>query len=89
MELFKIEWKKTASKEMKQLPQKAILKALSIVENLSTDPFPVDSKKLSGTNHTYRVRFGNYRLIYNVLDQVLIIEVIRVGHRKNAYRNLP
>lgn len=88
MALYKIEWKRTATKELKQLPKNAILKALSIVQELSTDPHPNASIKLSGTDHTYRIRFGDYRLIYNVMDQVLIIEVIRVGHRKDVYRNL-
>jgi mRNA interferase RelE/StbE len=78
MALYKIEWKRSATKELRQLPKNAILKALSIVEELSNDPHPNTSKKLSGTDNTYRVRFGDYRIIYNVMDQVLIIEVIRV-----------
>ncbi len=89
MALYKIEWKRAATKELKQLPKNAILKALSIVDELTTDPHPIASRKLSGTDHTYRIRFGDYRLVYNVMDQVLIIEVIRVGHRKSVYRNLP
>jgi mRNA interferase RelE/StbE len=89
MALYKIEWKRSAKKELEQLPKNAILKALSIVETLANDPHPNDSIKMSGTDHTYRIRFGNYRLIYNVMDQILIIEVIRVGHRKDVYRNLP
>jgi mRNA interferase RelE/StbE len=89
MALYKIEWKRSATKELRQLPKNAILKALSIVEELTNDPHPNTSKKLSGTDNTYRVRFGDYRIIYNVMDQVLIIEVIRVGHRKDIYRNLP
>ncbi len=88
MALYKIEWKRSATKELKHLPNNAILKALSIVETLTTNPHPNASKKLSGTDHTYRIRFGDYRLIYDVMDQVLIIEVIRVGHRKDVYRNL-
>ena len=89
MALYSIEWKRSALKELKQLPKNIIPKALSIAEELTTNPHPQSSKKLSGTDHTYRIRFGDYRLIYNVMDQVLIIEVIRIGHRKNVYRNLP
>jgi mRNA interferase RelE/StbE len=89
MALYKIEWKRSATKELKQLPKNAIQKALSIVEELTNNPHPNSSKKLSGTDSTYRIRFGNYRMVYNVMDQVLIIEVIRIGHRKDVYRNLP
>ena len=88
MALYKIEWKRSAAKELKQLPKNAIQKALSKVEELSTDPHPKSSRKLSGTDHTYRIRFGDYRLFYNVMDQVLIIGVIRIGHWKSVYRNL-
>jgi mRNA interferase RelE/StbE len=82
MALYNIEWKRSATKELKQLPKNAILKALSIVEELTNNPHPNASKKLSGTDHTYRIRFGDYRLVYNVMDQLLIIEVIR--HHKHA-----
>jgi mRNA interferase RelE/StbE len=42
-------------------------------------------KKLVGTLHTYRIREGNYRVIYEVLEKKLIVEIVRVGHRKDVY----
>jgi len=89
MALYNIEWKRSATKELKRLPKNAIIKALSIVEELTNEPHPNASQKLSGTDNHYRIRFGDYRIFYNVMDQVLIIEVIRIGHRKDVYRNLP
>lgn len=89
MASFEIRWKRSAGKELKKLPQSAIGRILPVVEALATDPTPVNSLKLSGAEHTYRVRIGDYRLIYNVLNRILTIEVIRVGHRKDVYRNLP
>jgi len=53
MALYKIEWKRSAAKELKQLPKNTILKALSIAEDLSTNPHPKSSMILSGTDHTY------------------------------------
>ena len=76
MALYKIEWKRSAAKELKQLTKSAILKALSIVEELTNNPHPNTSKKLSGTDNTYRIRFGNYRMIYNVMDQMLVSALI-------------
>ena len=76
MALYRIEWKRSAAKELKQLPKNAIQKALSIVEELTNNPHPNTSKKLSGTDNTYRIRFGNYRMIYNVMDQMLVSALI-------------
>ncbi|MDX9789031.1 MAG: type II toxin-antitoxin system RelE/ParE family toxin [Desulfobacterales bacterium] len=88
MALYKIEWKRSATKELRSLPSKAIKKILATVEELTTNPHPIASIKLSGTEHTYRIRTGEYRIVYNMLDQVLVIAVIRVGHRKDVYRHL-
>jgi mRNA-degrading endonuclease RelE of RelBE toxin-antitoxin system len=49
-------------------------------------PHPSNHKKLAGAERTYRIRVGEYRVIYEVLGEVLLIEVIKVGHRKDVYR---
>lgn len=89
MASFEIRWKRSAGKELKKLPQSVIGRILPVVEALANDPIPANSVKLSGAEHTYRIRIGDYRLIYNVLNRILTIEVIRVGHRKDVYRNIP
>jgi len=89
MASFEIRWKQSAGKELKKLPQSVIGRILPVVEALANDPIPANSVKLSGADHTYRIRIGDYRLIYNVLNRTLTIEVIRVGHRKDVYRNIP
>ena len=58
-----------------------IIEAISLLE---TDPKPIGSKKLKGRNG-YRIRIGDYRVIYDVLDTELIIDVITLGHRKDIY----
>ena len=47
---------------------------------------PPNSRKLKGEEHAYRIRVGDYRIIYDVLQEVLVILVLRVGHRKDVYR---
>ena len=86
MRCYKIEWKNSAKKELKQLPKQAIKKILSTVEQLQNNLHPAGSKKLIGLKHTYRLRTGNYRIIYSVKENYLIIEIIRIGHRKNIYK---
>jgi mRNA interferase RelE/StbE len=85
MASYEIEWKRSAVKELKELPKEMIIRILQAVEALADNPLPPGVKKLAGSKHTYRLREGDYRVIYNLLSKALVIEVIRVGHRKDVY----
>ncbi|NOT62023.1 MAG: type II toxin-antitoxin system RelE/ParE family toxin [Acidobacteria bacterium] len=85
MDSYSIEWKRSAVKELKALPKEMIARIVASVEQLADDPYPVGVKKLVGTAHTYRICEGNYRVIFDVLEKKLVIEVVRVGHRKDVY----
>ncbi len=85
MDSYKIEWKHSAVKELKHLPKQVIVRMLEAVERLASDPFPSGVRKLAGAEHSYRIRVGDYRIVYNLLSRALLIEIIRVGHRKNVY----
>ena len=86
MASYKIVWRNSARKELKKLDRQAIPRIIQVVEQLAVDPCPDGYKKLKGSDHSYRVRIGDYRVISSVQDEVLTIEVIKVGHRKNIYR---
>ena len=86
MASYKIEWKQSARKELKKLQKKAIAKILRTIETLSDNPYPPGSRKLHGAEYTYRLRAGNYRIIYSVYSDILTIEIVRIGHRKEIYR---
>lgn len=85
MASYKIEWKRSAVKELRKLPQDVIAKILQIVEQLSANPYPAGIRKLVGVEHTYRIREGSYRIIFTISASNLIVEIIRVGHRKDVY----
>jgi mRNA interferase RelE/StbE len=85
-EEYSIEWKRSATKELRQLPREVVIRILGAVEGLRTNPFPAGVRKLSGAEQTYRIREGSYRVIYVVYTSRLIVEVIRVGHRRDVYR---
>lgn len=86
MGCYRLEVKKSARKSLLALPR-AVVQAISqIIDSLADNPYPADCKKLSGTDHTYRVRSGDYRVIYTVDNDILIIEVVKIGHRKDIYR---
>lgn len=86
MALYKIRWKVAAGKELSKLNNNIILKIIDAVEKLSENPLPKGARKLKGTQHTYRIRVGNYRVIYSLIHEVLVVEVIRAGHRKDIYK---
>ena len=86
MATYQIEWKKSALRELKHLDRKIIPRIISAVESLSKNPFPAGVRKLQGAENTYRVRIGEYRVIYEIIDVRVVIVVLRVRHRREAYR---
>lgn len=85
---YRIEVKKSAAKELKKIPgpdQKRISMAIdNLAENL---PEP-DTTKMKGNHPFHKIRVGNYRIIYEIQDDILLILIIKIGHRKDIYRNL-
>lgn len=86
MASYKIQWKNSAKKELKKLDKQIILRILQAIEKLATNPYSSGSKKLMGSESIYRIRVGDYRIIYNIQSLVLTIEIIKVGHRRKVYR---
>ncbi len=85
MAKYKVEIKRSAVKEIERLPRKEIQIVLDKIKALADDPRSSDGKKLSG-QEKYRVRYGNYRILYLIEDDVLIVYIVKVGHRKDVYR---
>lgn len=79
-------WKQSAAKELKKLPADIIRRILSAVERLAEDPLPVGVRKLVGSENHYRLRVGDYRVVYAFESHRLVIEIVQVGHRKDIYR---
>ena len=89
MLLFNIHWKTSAKKELKKIDKIEIPKILNEIEKLSIEQHPINHKKIIGTDNIFRIKIGNYRVIYSIENQKLIIEIIRVRHRKEVYRKFP
>jgi mRNA interferase RelE/StbE len=85
MAKYRVEIKKSAVKEIKNLPQKVLKKILAIIKSLHDDPRPHGSKKLS-SSEKYRIRYGQYRILYAIEEAILTIYIVKVGHRKDVYR---
>lgn len=86
MASYRIEWRPSTKKDLKKITKSEIPKIIQAVEALTEEPRPNGSTKLSGSEFTYRIRIGNYRVIYEIHDDVVLIEVVKVGHRKDVYR---
>ena len=82
---YKIEIKKSAAKELRKIPSTALAKIVAKIQSLSSNPRPFGSKKLVGQDR-YRVRQGDYRILYTIEDDVLVITVVKVANRKESYR---
>lgn len=86
MDTYKIEWKRSAVKQLEKLPRQMISKVVAAVDSLSSNPYPQGVRKLVSTENSYRIRVGDYRVLYNIVENKLVIEIIRVGHRRDVYR---
>ncbi len=82
---YRVELKKSVQKDFASIPKKDLQRIILVIEALADDPRPPQSKKLSGLEQ-YRLRQGNYRILYSIKDDLLIVFVVAVGHRKEIYR---
>jgi mRNA interferase RelE/StbE len=77
-----------AARAIRKLGRDAQRQVVAKLERLADNPRPPGSKELEGTADLHRVRVGDYRIVYRVEDQVLLVLVVRVAHRSDVYRRL-
>lgn len=84
---YRIEFRPAALRDMRSLPKDALIRVGARITALAEDPRPSGVEKLSGTEEDfYRIRVGDYRVIYTIKDKVLLIVIIKVRHHREAYR---
>ncbi len=86
MASYEIEITRSAERQLRRLRPDDQQRVLAAILPLSNDPFPQGSRKLSGYDDVFRIRVGRYRVLYSVSEKKLIIIILKIGHRKNAYR---
>ena len=82
---YLISFARSASKELEALPNALIIKIINKIETLSKSPRPVGCRKLQGSNHLWRIRVGQYRVVYSVDDRAKAVDIMTVRHRSQAY----
>ncbi|MGV3723171.1 MAG: type II toxin-antitoxin system RelE family toxin [Actinomycetota bacterium] len=83
---YDIQWTPRAVKDLLELPKSVQERILSAVDPLAEDPRPPGARKLVDQDGRYRIRVGDFRLFYEIYDGVLVIVVVKVADRKDAYR---
>lgn len=86
---YTVEFRPSVWKSLKNTPKRDLVKIKRKIEEISNNlPDPAKTK-MSGNNDFHKVRCGDYRIIYEIHDDRLVILVVKIGHRKDVYRNLP
>ena len=76
---------RTAERDLRRLPADVHDRVVAAIIPLATNPRPPGSKKLTGTRNDWRIRVGDYRVLYDISDKVRIVRVYRVRQRRDAY----
>ena len=86
MGCYNVHLKKSAEKDLRRIEKSRVPRLIAAIEKLEENPRPQGCRKLVGSDNSYRIRIGDYRVVYLVEDAVCIVEVERVRHRKDVYR---
>ena len=86
MASYSITFARSARKELQGLERPFALRMLSAIESLADDPRPSGCRKIRGSKDLWRIRIGDYRVVYSVEDASRVIDIVVVRHRSDAYR---
>ncbi|WP_375499095.1 type II toxin-antitoxin system RelE/ParE family toxin [uncultured Nostoc sp.] len=84
---YEVKFSRGAKKQFRKLPIDIQQRIQTKINDLAIEPRLNGIKKLQGDNNSYRVRVGDYRVVYEIDDDVLIVTVIKVGHRSEIYKD--
>ena len=86
--MYRVELKRQPEKFIRQQDRRIQTQLVAALKKLAENPRPPQAKKLEGMDGLYRIRTGDYRIVYLIEDDKLIVLVVRIGHRKEIYREL-
>ncbi len=84
--VYEIVIEKRAERDIKRLPAGLLQKLVPSIKRLRNNPRPANSKKITGSTSDYRIRIGDYRVIYEICSKSRKVKIFRVRHRKEVYR---
>ncbi len=83
---YSIQFVESAARSLKKIPANVQVRISAKIEVLADNPYPLGARKMRGDEHAYRIRIGDYRVVYDVLEDVIVVLVLRIGHRREVYR---
>ena len=83
---YRLEFTSAADQQFRKLPKNIQTRLRLHIDALTHNPRPSEIEKLKGEENAYRLRVGDYRVLYEVQDKVLLVLVVKVGHRREVYR---
>ena len=86
MKRYTVVLTQTAEKELRSLPSKIVERIIAVLKSLEENPRPADCKKLKGYKNLWRIRVGDYRILYVIDDVIMLVDVREIGNRKDIYR---
>lgn len=86
MDSYRIEWRNSTRRDLRRIAREHVSRIVAAVEDLAYEPRPTGCTKLSGSERAYRIRVGDYRIIYEIFDDAVFVEIVRVAHRRDVYR---
>ncbi len=86
--MYQIEFTKKATKQLNKLPNSTKERIDAAILDLAIEPRPPGVKKMKNSENSYRIRVGDYRVIYEIYDGVLLVSIVRVGHRSEIYEDV-
>ena len=84
--MYEVYLERSAENDLKRLPTSTFDRILHQIKTLAENPRPSGCRKITGSNNDWRIRIGDYRVLYEVNDRVKAVRVMRVRHRREAYR---
>lgn len=84
--MYQVLIERSAEKDLKKIAAEERPKLATAMRDLANEPRPTGCSKLVGSENDWRIRVGNYRVIYEIADEVRIVRIVRIRHRKNSYR---
>lgn len=85
MASYEIVFKRSVAKDLRAIPKKDVQRILRRIEQLRENPRPPQAEKLSG-EEKYRIRHGNYWILYVIANEIITVTVVKIGHRRDVYR---
>lgn len=85
---YRVVLRRSAARELGALPQPVRSRVTRIISGLATNPRPPGAKLLNSADRGWRVRVGDYRILYRIDEEIILVVVVRIRHRSKAYRNL-